>query len=544
MTTPIPLQDLKAQTNALLTEIDTAVQRVLASGWYRHAKWSLFFATLPPLAASLLLPVGETSTLSWLLLGSQLGTNAVTQWLLPAAALVWAAAALHHAHTATAGTPIERFRLFFLLAMSGNLLLLLAQDAITFYVGYAMMGLAGYGLIRDRHSTNARVAAGTYLRWTIAGELLLFSGLLSLAHDTGSTLLPLSDTAMLSAWTLVLLISGFGIKIGLPGLHAWMPGTYSASSTAGSAVFSGAMANAGVLGLMYFLPLQQEGYATAGMLLLTYGLVGAFYGVLLGLPQRRPKVILAYSSVSQLGTLAAMIGLALMAPDLAPALIVAVTVYAVHHGLTKGALFLVLDSLGHPRWSSLSIAALTVLSLMMAGLPYTSGAVAKGLMKEAIGDGYTWLVTLLTIAGIATTLLMTCFVFACLAPSRKANSTPFWAAAGMALFLLIVAHGALYQVSPLPTLSAQAIWPLGIAMVLMIAFAMLPPRADWALQPVIPKGDLPNLLAKALLRLVGRHPLKPILATLRDRLSSIQSTTGTSASARVEGAPSGGGRKS
>ena len=310
---------------------------VLASGWYRHAKWSLFFAALPPLVATLLLPVGETSMLSWLLLGSQLGINAVTQWLLPAAALVWVAAALHHAHTATAGTPIERFRLFFLLAMSGNLLLLLAQDAITFYVGYAMMGLAGYGLIRDRHSTNARVAAGTYQRWTIAGELLLFSGLLSLAHDVGSTRLPLSDTSALSTSTLALLISGFGIKIGLPGLHAWMPGTYSASSTTGSTVFSGAMANAGVLGLLQFLPLQQEGYTTPGMLLLTYGLVGAFYGVLLGLPQRRPKVILAYSSVSQLGTLAAMIGLALMAPELAPALIVAVTVYAVHHGLTKGA---------------------------------------------------------------------------------------------------------------------------------------------------------------------------------------------------------------
>ena len=66
---------------------------VLVSGWYRHAKWSLVTAALPPLFTSLLLPVHESSTLGWLLLGSQLGTDAVTQWLLPAAALVWAAAA-------------------------------------------------------------------------------------------------------------------------------------------------------------------------------------------------------------------------------------------------------------------------------------------------------------------------------------------------------------------------------------------------------------------------------------------------------------------
>lgn len=509
---------------------------VLASGWYRHAKWGLVMATLPPLVASLLLPVSETSTLSWLLLGSQLGVNAVTQWLLPASALVWAAAALHYTQTATAGPRTARFSLFFLLAMSGNLLLLLAQDAITFYVGYAMMGLAGYGLVQDRRSTNACVAAGTYLRWTIAGELLLFSGLLSLAHDTGSTMLPSSDTATLSAWTLVLLVVGFGIKIGLPGLHAWMPGTYSASGTAGSTVFSGAMANAGVLGLLQFLPLQQDGYATAGMLLLTYGLVGAFYGVLLGLPQRRPKVILAYSSVSQLGTLAAMTGLALMVPDLAPVSIVAVTMYAVHHGLTKGALFLALDSVGHARWRGLSIAVLIALSLMMAGLPYTSGAVAKGLMKEAIGDEYAWLATLLTIASIATTLLMTRFLFTCLVPTRKKKPIPFWAGPGIALLLLIVAHVALYQVSPLPALSAHAVWPLAIAMGLVIAFTMLPTRAHRALQPVIPKGDLPNLLAKALLRLADRIPLEPILAILRDRLSNIQSVTRAPASARIKDA--------
>lgn len=517
---------------------------LLASGWYRHAKWSLVLATLPPLIASLLLPTGERVALSWLLLGSQLGTNAVTQWLLPAAALVWAAAALHHAVSEMQNAGSARFRLFFLLAMCGNLLLLLAQDGITFYVGYATMGLAGYGLIMDRRSTNARVAAGTYLRWTVAGELLLFSGLLSLAHDVGSTILPLSDTTVLSAWTLVLLISGFGIKIGLPGLHAWMPGTYLASSTAGSTVFSGAMANAGILGLLHFLPLQQDGYTAPGILLLTYGLVGAFYGVLLGLPQRRPKVILAYSSVSQLGTLAAMIGLALIAPDLAPALIVAVTVYAVHHGLTKGALFLAIDSIGHPRWRGLSIAILVALSLMMAGLPYSSGAVAKGLMKEAIGDGYTWLLTLLTIAGTATTLLMTRFLFACLAPACRASAAPFWAGASIALLLLIVTHVALYQVSPLPTLSVKAIWPLAIAMVLVIVYTMLPRRAHRALQPVIPKGDLPALLAKALLRLADRSPLKPTLLTLRDRLGTIQSTTRTSASARLEDAPSGTSRKS
>jgi len=491
---------------------------IVVNGLHRRTRWSLLVAALPPLAASLLLPVGQTVTLDWFLLGSRLGTDTVTQWLLPATALVWVTAAIHHALQARADQHATRFRLFFLLTLCGNLLLLLAQDAITFYVGYALMGLAGYGMVQHRRSTSARVAAGTYLRWTIAGELMLFSGLLSLAHDMGSTDLPLDPGTMVSAWTLALLIGGLGIKIGLPGLHAWMPGTYAAASTSGSAVFSGAMANAGILGLLHFLPLQQDGYHTTGILLLAFGLLGAFYGVLLGLPQRRPKVILAYSSMSQLGTLAAMIGLALMTPQLAPALIVGVTVYAVHHGLTKAALFLALDSITFTRWRGLSIGLLVILSLMMAGLPFTSGAIAKGLLKEGI-DSYAWLATLLAIAGIGTTLLMTRFLFACLAPRRKARQESVWTGVGTALLLAIAAHFAAYQVTPLPTLSMHAIWPLAIGIVLVIAFAMLPPRAHSALQPAIPKGDLPALLAKALRRLVGNHPPLVTLKTLRDRLS-------------------------
>ena len=494
---------------------------VVLSGWYRHSKWSLFVAALPPLAASLAIPAGETVMLSWLFLGSQLGTDAVTQWLLPATALVWAVAALQYAASAKADPDANRFRLFFLLAMCGNLLLLLAQDMIVFYVGYALMGLAGYGLLVHPRSTQARVAAGTYLRWTIAGELLLFSGLLSLAHDNGSTLLPLADSATLSAWTLALMIAAFGIKIGLPGLHAWMPGTYTASSTTGSVVFSGAMANAGILGLLHFLPLQQAGYSTAGMLLLAFGLLGAFYGVLLGLPQRQPKTILAYSSISQLGTLAAIIGLALMQPSLAPALIVAVTVYAVHHGLIKAALFLTLDSVGQARWRGLSIGILVILSLVMAGLPFSSGAVAKGMVKEAIAADHAWLVTLLTIAGIATALLMTRFLFASLAPKRTKLIRPFISAAGLGLALLIAASIAAYQAVPLPSLNAHAIWPVAIAMPIVIAFAMLPMGARQALQPVIPRGDLPYLVARALLRLGARYRATITWSELRNRLKAV-----------------------
>ena len=501
--------------NGLLSSIILMVPLlVLLSGIYRRYSWSLVAAAAPPLLASWWVTPGEILSVNWLLLGSFLGTNAITQWLLPASALIWTAVGVHHARAYKGEMDPSRFRLFFILAMSGNLLLLLAQDMLTFYVGFALMGLAGYGLVFRPGSTRARVAANIYLRWTIAGELLLFSGLLSLAQQAGSTQLPLQLPGQVSTITLLLLIAGFGIKIGMPGLHAWMPGAYSASSTAGSAVFSGAMANAGILGLLQFMPLQGTPHTTIGTVLLAMGLLGAFYGILLGLPQRGPKVILAYSSISQLSTLAAMIGLAMIRPELAPALVVAITVYATHHGLTKAALFLAIDGLTDPKWRTIALSVLILLSLMLAGLPFTTGAISKGLIKEAVEDT-SWLVSLLTIATIATTLLMTRFIHVCLQRRIGPAALASGFGIGIALSLIGAAHMSLYLAAPLQPVDLYAIWPLLVAMALALGFILLPQSAHKRLQPTIPKGDLPILLARTLQRLIGHYSAEQVLQSLQ-----------------------------
>lgn len=496
---------------------------VLATRFYQVSKWSLFIATTVAFAASLLLST-DTVHWHWLFLGSQFGINNISQWLLPVSLGIWAAAGVQHALQDIDKKSSARFRLFFLLAMFGNTLLLLAQDIASFYIGFSVMGIAGYGLVFRSESTNARMAASTYLRWTIAGELLLFGGLLSLAQQTGSTQLPLPFDKPLPVLTLSLLIGGFGIKIGLPGLHAWMPGAYASSNTSGSMVLSGAMANAGILGLLQFLPLQSSGYSSVGMILLVFGLVGAFYGVLFGLPQKKPKVILAYSSISQLSMLAAMTGLALAKPELAPALIIAITLYAVHHGLTKAALFAALPGLSSTSQRTMAIAVLFALSLTMAGLPYTTGAITKGLLKEALTE-ITWLSTLLPIASIATTLLMTRFLYAAIGQSHHLPSRSQKYAIGTAAVLTTAAHLALYLNGPLPAPNLHTVWPLLIAMIMVIGFALLPRRAHEQLQPTIPKGDLPAIAAKHLQRVVKRHPPSDIINRLWTNLRLSLATT-------------------
>src|SRR5215470_16478408 len=106
---------------------------------------------------------------------------------------------------------------------------------------------------------------------------------------------------------MTLLILGFGLKIGLVPGHVWMPLAYTAAPIPAAAALSGAAVKAGVIGLIRFLPLGPA-MPRWGEALAAAGLFSAFYGVIIGLTQKHPKTVLAYSSISQMGLLAAALG--------------------------------------------------------------------------------------------------------------------------------------------------------------------------------------------------------------------------------------------
>ena len=101
-----------------------------------------------------------------------------------------------------------------------------------------------------------------YVSLAVLGEAFLLMGFVLLAAATpGGSLLIRDAVAALPAspWresTLLLLILGFGLKIGLVPLHVWMPLAYPAAPIPAAAVLSGAAVKAGVIGLIRFLPLD------------------------------------------------------------------------------------------------------------------------------------------------------------------------------------------------------------------------------------------------------------------------------------------------
>jgi len=292
----------------------------------------------------------------------------------------------------------------------------------------------------------------------------------------------------------VLLIAGFGIKAGLPLLHLWLPLAHPVAPVPASAVLSGVLLKAGLLGWLRFLPLGTAGYAVEGAVLMTLGLVAMFFGVAVGLAQRDVKVLLAYSSVSQMGFMALGVGAGLTAPSLWPVMLPAVTWYALHHALAKSALFLgagVVSARGGRAWV---LAGLALPALALAGVPFTSGWLAKPALKSALAGlpapwntGVAWL---LPLAAVATALLMLRLFFLAARTPGKAGGAAFtvpwaiWVAAAALLpWLLDRPDRAAGPAAPGTLLPAA--WPLALALVLAGLVLRAGVRA-----PSIPPGDV------------------------------------------------------
>jgi len=453
-----------------------------------------------------------------LLLGLRFELDATGRSFLLLAALLWLAAGL--AARAYHATDDRRTSLwaFWLAAQAGNLWLIAAGDAAGFYAGFALMSLAGYGLVIHARTNEAWGAGRVYLTMALAGEAALLAGLLLRVAETGTMTLPL-PAAGADATATVLLLAGFGVKAGLLGVHMWLPLAHPVAPTPASAVLSGVMIKAGVLGWLRFLPIGADAWPLAGATAIALGLAGAFGAVAIGLAQRAPKTMLAYSSVSQMGLIAVAVGAALLHPPAAPALVAAIALYALHHGLAKGALFLGVASIpaaGAAR--RLALAAQALPALALAGAPWTSGALAKDELKVALAalpepwpQALAWL---LPLAAIGSTLLLARVL---LAQARGAAvATPGMAPAWLAAVAASVGLGVVVA-WPLATagwLAAAA--PVAIGGALAILAASLRPLAPASARaPRVGAGDLLEALAPPL-ALLWRGLLRLAAAGDRD----------------------------
>lgn len=475
-------------------------------------RWQRFGMPLLPLPALLVVAFYEPGwqlALQWLMIDSFWLVDDLRRTFLTLAGLLWCSAGLF-ALGYLGDQNLKRFLACWCLTLCGNLGLIVAGDAASFYGFFALMTFAAYGLVVHQGSDEARHAGRVYMAMAVAGEMLLLAGLLLTSEQADSLLLSGFAEAIVAAdhphVITALLVAGFGVKAGLPLLHFWLPLAHPVAPTPASAVLSGVMIKAGLLGWILALPLgQRMGYWGDAAVLA--GAIASLGGAAAGVCQREPKAVLAYSSISQMGLILLLAGAALAATERAEAILPVIGVYALHHGLAKGSLFL--SSAVNPparrstRWLYWVLVALPGFSL--AGLPWTSGALAKLAMKEALAEDQVplatapWLSPLMTIGAIATLLLILRFLWLRYRQAKPGRNSGWclvgWslALAGSAVLFWQLPWQAGHLVdAPFWTPKAYQIpallFPIGLALVIGLAAAWKVHRA-----PSVPKGDLLSL---------------------------------------------------
>jgi formate hydrogenlyase subunit 3/multisubunit Na+/H+ antiporter MnhD subunit len=479
----------------------------------RRAQVLLPLAALPALGVALFAPAG-TVELPWLLLGAQFGLDATARVFLLLTAALWLAGGVHALGYLRADPRRERFWLFWLLTMAGNLGLVLAQDAASFAVFFALMSLSAYGLVVHTDTPAARRAGRVYLALVVLGEVAIFAALALAWHASGSLRFDDITAALPGAATrdavIALTLLGFGIKVGALPLHVWLPLAHPVAPTPASAVLSGAMLKAGLLGWLQLLPLGVLAAPGWGQWLVALGLAAAFAAALAATTQREAKAALAYSSISQMGFVTVAVGVGLARPDDATAATAAAALYALHHAFAKAALFLGVSLAGaqSPAARALWAAGMAWAALALVGAPLTSGLLAKDELKavaQALGDALPWA---LTLAAALTTLAMLRVAWLLRAAGAgthaPAPTTTMWL--GWAALLAGAPLAALWagDAGQLPLSWAQAagaLWPLAAGVAVAALAVALRSRRRLAL-PLLPPGDLlwPLLAALAPLR--------------------------------------------
>jgi formate hydrogenlyase subunit 3/multisubunit Na+/H+ antiporter MnhD subunit len=435
--------------------------------------------------------------------GADLPVLRVSLWLdqpggllLLAAALVWLVVSMFALREGQGRANADRFAVSWLLTMAGSLGVFIAADLLTFYLVYALVSVPAYYLVAHDEDPASRRAGGVYMAFALLGEAVLLIAFVMLAAGEPGGGVQIHDVVAAlpaSPWrdaALALIILGFGMKIALVPLQGWMPLTYTAAPIPAAAVLSGAGVKAGVIGLIRFLPLSAA-FPGWGEALVWVGFISAFYGVAIGVTQRDPKTMLAYSSISQMGVIAAAFGMGLASAQQGAASEVAF--YAANHVLVKAALFLTVGAVaaldGRARTLALIVAAL--LGLSLAGLPLTGGAFAKLALKDLFGDGAAGLASQLSAA--ATTALMLVFLMRLARSPREAGAPSSgrlgsWAALAVAALLL---PWLIYAVvgNPAeafePAKLVDAIWPMLVGAALAAALWAVGDRL-----PRIPAGDI------------------------------------------------------
>ena len=401
-----------------------------------------------------------------------------------------------------------RFYVYIGIFMTSMLGLVLSDNMLLMFLFWELTGISSFLLIGfNHHKESSRKAALQALLVTGGGGLALLAGIILLYRVTGSFEISsfydmngiITAHAFYPAIAVLVLIGAFTKSAQFP-FHFWLPNAMEAPTPVSAYLHSATMVKAGV----YLIARMNHEIGGTSLWQDTVLLTGAstmVLSALLAFKQTDLKKLLAYSTLSVLGTLVMLLGIG------SKLAIKAFFIYLIAHSLYKGALFLVAGTLDHETGTRdaaklgglrkpmpLTTLTAALASLSMMGIIPLVGFIGKETVYKSILELEYWGIFLIAAAVLANAFVVMVTLFVGFKPfwgetmetPRQPHEAPFKMLLGPALLAVL---GLLFGIFPDVFISAMleqsaqsilsetlslkiAIWE-GFNLVLLLSFVTL-----------------------------------------------------------------------
>jgi NADH-quinone oxidoreductase subunit L len=251
--------------------------------------------------------------------------------------------------------------------VSAMLGFLMAENLMTRFIGWELIGLGSYLLISFWHQQETAARSGTKV-WLInqLGSMGLLIGILIIVSELGS--FDLDELAVLSkdashhsnGWLIVArycLLGGVCAKSVQFPWFSWLPSAMTAPIPASALIHTATMVGAGVYLLIGLAPIL----GTETLTLVAYlGSLTAFMGAYAAVTQQHIKQVLAYSTISQLGYVVMAVGMGASSVGL---------FHFVTHAFSKACLFLCVGAVSRFLLQPSEASAMQHMGGLRAALP-------------------------------------------------------------------------------------------------------------------------------------------------------------------------------
>jgi NADH-quinone oxidoreductase subunit M len=289
---------------------------------------------------------------------------------------------------------VKEFMVFFLLLEMGMIGVFVSLDLFLFYIFWEFTLVPMYFLIGIWGGPRRIYAAIKFFLYTMTGSILMLLAILWLGIRQGTFSVPELSAISRSGggipegvqmWLFLAFAAAFAIKVPMWPLHSWLPDAHVEAPTAGSVILAGVLLKMGTYGFLRFnLAMFPDATLKAAPWMAALAVVGILYGAAVSYAQKDVKKLVAFSSVSHLGFV--MLGLFALNPQGVAGAILQM----VNHGLSTGALFLIVGMIYERRhtrdmdafgglWKIMPVYGSLTLIVVLAsmGLPGLNGFVGE-----------------------------------------------------------------------------------------------------------------------------------------------------------------------